>query len=108
MNHVAAQATAYETISEGHPERVTTYSVLMNKDEGTSDRKREEHLQKLCKEADQAWVDTNAVVFDHQLHYDARLAGFIISAEKRLQEKHNQVWDCIQGLTDAAPVPQDI
>ena len=70
-----AQVTAHETINEGHPERGAAYGVPMNKDE--SDQKHEEILWKLCREADKAWVDTNNVVFDHQLHYDAQLTGFM-------------------------------
>ena len=90
MHHTVAQATAHKSINEGHLE-------MMNKDE--SDQKCKEILQKLCREADKAWVDTNNVVFDHQLHYDAQLAGFIISMEKSLQEKRDKVWDHMEVNT---------
>ena len=106
MHCAAAQATVHKTINEGHPERGTAYSVLMNKDK--SDQNCEELLKKLHKEADKALVDTNNMVFIHQLYYDARLAGFIISTEKNLQEKCDEVWDHTQWLADTAGVPQDV
>ena len=63
---------------------------------------------KLCEEVDKAWENTNNVVFDHQLRYDVQLAGFITSTKTILQEKWDEVWECVQSLTEVAGIPQDI
>ena len=87
MHHLVAQVTAHDTINAGHP-------GLMNRD-GT-DKKCTETLQKLHKEADQAWEDTNNVVYDHQLQYDTQLKGFIASTKRTLQEKWDEIWEWVQ------------
>ena len=70
-------------------------------------KKHEKTLQTFCREADQAWKDTNNVVFKHQLRYDSQLAGFITLAKGILQEKQDEVWECMQSLVDMAGMPQD-
>ena len=47
------------------------------------------------------------MVFDHQLRYDSELASFINSTEKTLQAKGDEVWECMQSLTNAAGMLQD-
>ena len=105
MHHTMAQATAHETINRGHVERSMACNVLLSAN--ASNKKCKRTLRKLCKEADQAWEDTNHVVFDHQLRYDLQLASFINSAKKTLQAKWDEVWECMQSLTDAVGIPQD-
>ena len=70
-----------------------------------SDKKCERILQKLHKEANQAWKDITHVVFDHQLRYDSQLASFINSVEKTLQAKWDKVWEHM--LSNMAGMPQD-
>ena len=106
LHHAVAQAMSHKTINVGHPERGVTYDVLMNKD--WTGQNHEETLQKLYKEADKVWVDSNEVVYDHRLHYDTKLLGFIKRTNKNLQEKHADIWDCVKQLADAAEVSQDV
>ena len=75
MHHAMAQATAHKTINRGHMERGVAYSVLMSAN--SPNKKHEKTLWKLCREADQAWKDTNNVVFKHQLRCNSHLASFI-------------------------------
>ena len=60
--------------------RNMVYSIMPNGQ--ALDKKHDEILQQLCAEADKTWKDTNNVVFNHQLQYDAQLA-----ADRTLQEK---------------------
>ena len=53
----------------------TAYSILPGNQ--ASDKKCEETLQWLHMEANQAWKDTNNVVYNHQLRYDSELMAFI-------------------------------
>ena len=51
--------------------------------------------------------DTNDLVFNHQLCYDGQLMAFISNAERALQEKWDEVWECVHRLTDVAGVSHD-
>ena len=105
MHHAAAQATAHKTIDAGQMAWNTAYSILP--DGQASDKKHEEILQQLHAKATQAWKDTNDVVFNHQLRYDAQLVAFISNAERTLQEKQDKVWRCIHRLADMAVVTHE-
>ena len=52
--------------------------------------------------ADQAWKDTNDILFSHQLKYDAELTKFITGIERILQGKCMEIWDHITCITEAA------
>ena len=105
MHHTVAQATAHETSNRRHAERSMAYNILLSAN--TLDKKCERTLQKLHKEAEQAWKDTNNMVFEHQLRYNSQLAGFITSTKGTLQAKWDEVWECMHSLTDTAGMPQD-
>ena len=74
---MAAQATAYENMMEGWPKWATAYNVLMSGDEGMSTHKHERAMHKLCGKGEKAWLDTNSVIFDHQLEFYTKLIGFL-------------------------------
>ena len=65
MHHAMAQATAHKTMNVGWMAWNAAYSILP--DGQALDKKCEETLQQLHIEANQAWEDTNNVVFIHQL-----------------------------------------
>ena len=81
------------------------YSILL--DDKTRDKKHEETLQQLHTKVDKAWKDTNNLVFNHQLHYDGQLMAFISNTERSLQEKWDEVWECVRRLADMAGVSHD-
>ena len=56
----------------------------------------------LTTEADQAWKDTNNVLFSHQLKYGAKLTEFITEIERILQDKCTEIWDHITFIAEAA------
>ena len=85
MHHTVAQATANKTINAGWMAQNAAYSILLG--DQTHDKKHEETLQQLCAKADQAWKDTNDLVFNHQMCYDGPLMVFITNAERNPQEK---------------------
>ena len=104
MSCVVAQATAHETINRGCMEKGTAYNILMSAN--APDKKLEKTLRKLHREANQAWKDTNNVVYEHQLRYDLQLAGFIMSTKEMLQAKWDEVWECMQNFVDMEGMPQ--
>ena len=106
MHPTIAQATAHETINRGHMERGVAYNILMSAN--TPNKKHEKTLDKLHREADQAWKDTNNVVFDHQLRYNSQLAGFITSTNGTLQAKQDEVWEHMQSPVNTSGMPQEI
>ena len=53
MHHMAAQATAHETINAGHLGQDAAYSILMNGDE--TDKKCDETLLKLARRLTRLW-----------------------------------------------------
>ena len=56
----------------------------------------------LTMETDQAWKDTNDVLFSHQLKYYTKLTKFITEIERILQGKCTEIWDCVTCITEAA------
>ena len=105
MHHAAAQATAYETINRWCMERGAAYNVLISAN--APDKKCQRTLRKLCKEANQAWKDTNNVVYKHQLRYDWQLAGFITPTEGVLQAKWDEILEHMQNLMDMGVMSLD-
>ena len=99
------QPTIHETINAGQMAQDVAYSILP--DGQALNKKCEETLQQLCAEANQAWKDTNNVVFNHQSRYDAQLEAFISNTERTLQEKEDEVWEHIHRLTDMVGVPHE-
>ena len=69
------------------------------------DEDRKKFLCQFCAETDQAWKDTNDVIFSHQLKYDAQLAAFITTAEGTLQAKQDEIWNHIHSIAEADGLP---
>ena len=86
---VMHHTTARKTINAGQMAHNTAYSILPG--DQTHDKKHEETLQQLRGKADQAWKDTNDLVFNHQLCYDGKFMAFISNAERTLQQKQDEV-----------------
>ena len=105
MHRTMTQATADETINVEHMAQNVAYSILPHGQ--ALDKKHEGILQQLNMEADKAWKDTNNVVFNHQLQYDVQLVAFISNAKRTVQEKWDEVWECIHRLADVADIPHE-
>ena len=91
------QATAHETINAGHMAHNAAFST------DTANQMDKDCKKSLCQlhtEADQAWKDTNDVIFSHQLRYDSQLVAFISTAEGTLQAKWDENWRCVHSLAD--------
>ena len=65
----------------------------------------EKFLCQFRAEADQAWKDTNDIIFSHLLRYDSQLVAFISTAEGTFQAKRDEIWSHIHSLADAASIP---
>ena len=98
------QATAHETINAGHMAHNAAFST------DTANQMDKDCKKSLCQlhaGADQAWKDTNDVIFSHQLRYDSKLVAFISTAEGTLQAKWDENWRCVHNLADAASLPHE-
>ena len=82
------QATAHETINAGDVAHSTTFGVATATQ---TDKGHESSMCRLCTEANQAWKDTNEVIFSHLLKYDTQLAAFISATEGTLQAKRDEI-----------------
>ena len=102
IHHAAAQATAHETINARRMAHNAAFSAITT---NQPDADHEEFLHQFHAEADQAWKDTNDIIFSHQLKYDAQLAAFITTAEGTLQAKQDEIWSHIHSIMEAAGLP---
>ena len=102
VHHTAAQATAHETINVGCMACNAAFSTITaNQPKGD----HEKFLCQFCAEVDQAWRDTNDVIFSHQLKYDAQLAAFITTVEGTLQAKWDEIWSHVHSIAEVAGLP---
>ena len=104
IHHHAAQATAQETIDVGCMAHNAAFSTITA---NQTDQKHQHSLCQFCTEADQAWKDTNDVIFSHQLRYDSQLAAFISTTEKTLQTKWDEIWRCVHNIAEVAGLSPD-
>ena len=61
-------------------------------------------LCQFCAEDNQAWKDTNDIIFSHQLKYDAQLVAFITTAEGTLQAKWDEIWSHVHSIMEVAGI----
>ena len=80
-----AQATAHETINARCMAHNAAFSAITT---NQPDVDCKEFLHQFHAEADQAWKDTNDIIFSH---HDAQLAAFITTAEGTLQAKQDEI-----------------
>ena len=104
MHHAAAQATVHEKINVGCMAHNAAFSTIAA---NQPDRDHKKFLRQFCTEADQAWKDTNDVIFSHQLRYDSKLVASISTAEGTLQAKWDEIWSHIHSLAEVAGLPHE-
>ena len=105
VHHATAQAAAHETINMGCMARSTAFGVATATQ---TDEKDESSMHRLHAKANQAWKETNEVIFSHLLKYDTQLAAFISTTESTFQAKRVEIWRCIHNLADTANIPHRI
>ena len=97
MHCTMAQATAHETINVGCMAHNAAFSTIAA---NQLDRDCKKFLHQFHAVADQAWKDTNDVIFSHQLRYDAQLV-----AEGTLQAKGDKIQSHIHSIAEAVGLP---
>ena len=102
MHHTTTQVTVHETRNAGCMACNAAFSAITA---DQPDRDRKKFLCQFQTEVDQAWKDTNDVIFCHQLRYDAKLVAFITTAEGTLQAKGDEILSCIHIITEVAGLP---
>ena len=60
---MGAQSTGYKKVASGYPDRLTAYYAVMRL-EGEEVKGLDEVIEHLCKEAAEAWLETNSTLFD--------------------------------------------
>ena len=93
LHHAVAQATAHETIDVGCMAHSATFGVATATQ---TDQEHESSLRRLRAEANQAWKDTNKVIFSHLLRYDPSWQP------SSLLQRH------VHSLVDTANIPHRI
>ena len=90
--HMGIQATAYEQAASGHPDHVTTYySMIKSEGEGMSAKKIDEAIERLWKEAGEAWLDTNQMLFHHALDYQSKMSNLLTESSQAIEVLHDHI-----------------
>ena len=105
VHRTTVQATAHETINVGCMAHSTTFGIATATQ---TDEECESSIHSLHTKANQAWKDTNEVIFSHLLKYDTQLVAFISTAEGTLQAKRDEIWRHVHSLADTANIPHRI
>ena len=101
--HMGVQVTGYEKAASGHPDCVTAYySMIKCEGEGTSVKKIDEAIERLQKEAGEAWLDTNLILFHHALEYQNKMSNFLTESGKAIEELHDRIWTVVLMVMEDA------
>ena len=98
------QATGYEQVASGHPDRVTAY-YMMIRSEGMEAEKLDEAFDGLCQEVGEAWLDTNFILFRHALEYQNKLSDFLKDSKEAIEALHDHIWMVVLMVMEDAGAP---
>ena len=94
--HMGIQATGYEKVTSGCPDHVTTYYMMIwSEGEDTEAEKLDEAIDCLCKEAGEAWLDINSILFCHTLEYQNKLSNFLKDSKDAIEVLHDCIWTVV-------------
>ena len=101
--HIGVQATGYEKATSGCPDHVTAYYfVIKSEGKGASDEKLNEAIDCLQKEAGEAWLDTNFILFCHALEYQNKMNDFLTESDEAIEVLHDHMWMVIMKVMEDA------
>ena len=104
--HMGIQATDYEKVTSGHPDHVTAYyTMIQSEGEGAEAEKLNEAMDHLRKEAGEAWLDTNSILFHHTLEYQNRMSNFLTESEDAIEALHDCIWMVVMRVMEDAGKP---
>ena len=101
---MGVQATGYEKVAHGYPDHVTAY-YMMIQSEGVEAEKLDKAFDCLHKEAGEAWLDTNSILFRHTLEYQNKLSDFLTESEEDIEVLHDRIWTVIVKVMEDAGTP---
>ena len=101
---MGAQATGYEKIASGHPDYITVYDTILHSEEEKV-KEFDEAIDPLCKRAGESWLETNSMLFQHALEYEAKLNEFIAESENAIQAQVDHIWMVVTGVMEDTGVP---
>ena len=81
---MGVQATGYKKVASWCPDCVTAYYMMIHS-EGFEAEKLDEAFDCLHKEAGEAWLDTNSILFHHASEYQNKLSDFIRECEEAIE-----------------------
>ena len=99
------QAIGCKKVASGHPDHVTTY-YMMIQSEGVEAEKLDEAFDCLCKEAGEAWLDTNSILICHTLEYQNKLSDFLTESKEAIEALHDHIWTVIVKVMEDAGKPK--
>ena len=102
--HMGIQATDYKKVASRCPDHVTAY-YMMIQSEGVEAEKLNEAFDCLHKEAGEAWLDTNSILFHHALEYQNKLSDFLTESKEAIEALHDRIWTVIVKVMDDAGAP---
>ena len=88
------QATGYKKVASGCPDHVTAYYTTRCS-EGVEAEKLKEAFDCLHKEAGEAWLDMNSILFHHALEYQNKLSDFLTESKEAIEVLHDHIWTVI-------------
>ena len=98
------QATSYEKVAHGCPDHVTAYYMMIHS-EGVEAEKLNEAFDHLHKEVDEAWLDTNSILFCHALEYQNKLSNFLKKSKEATEALHDHIWTVIFKVMEDTGTP---
>ena len=98
------QATGYEKVASGCPDCVSAYYTMMCS-EGVEAGKLNEAFDCLCKEAGEAWLDTNSILFCHTLEYQNKLSNFLKESKGAIEALHGCIWTVMVQVMEVTGKP---
>ena len=87
---MGTQATGYKKIACGHPDRVTAYYTIIHSEVGEAENFNEV-FDHLCKEAGEAGLETNSIIFHHAMEYQNKLNSFFTKSKQAKEALHDRI-----------------
>ena len=104
--HMGVQATGYEKVVSGYPDCVTAYYMMIQLEgEGKEAEKLDEAIDHLCKEAGEACLYTNSILFHHTLECQNKLSDFLTEHEDAIEALHDCIWTVVVKVMEDAGKP---
>ena len=101
---MGAQATGYMKVASGCPDCVMAYYTIVRSEEEKVEN-LDEAVDCLCKQAGEAWLDMNSILFCHALKYETKLNKFLTENKNTIEVLHDCIWAVMTKVMQDTGVP---